>query len=54
MNEEDQDNLRRYIEEERDRKAVREWYGNIAFFSILLIAVLALAWYVLSHLGAAK
>lgn len=50
MNDDEQDYLRSYIEEERDRKAVRAWYANIAFFSILFFAVIIFAWYVLSHL----
>lgn len=33
----DDDYLREFVEEERDRHAVRAWYGNIAFFAVLAV-----------------
>lgn len=41
------DEVGRFIEEERDRRAVRAWYGNMAFFGVLAVVVLLAVVYVI-------
>lgn len=35
--------LGEFIEEERDRRAVRAWYGNIAFLALVAVGLVVLA-----------